>query len=205
MYEFVLRVQIFVKFVSILKIVGPYMKALIGKKIGMTRIFVNNKVTPVTVIQIPKNKVIRIKKEAKDGYNALILGAGRKNKEFRVKEDELEQYQLDQVFDLDQFKVKDKVRIVGISKGKGFSGVIKRYHFSRGPETHGSNHHRAVGSIGSMFPQHVWKGKKMPGRMGHEQVTIEVKILEIDTEKKILAVKGAVPGNKKDFLVIEGK
>ena len=112
--------------------------------------------------------------------------------------------QLGQEIKADIFKPGDVVNIIGTSKGKGFAGVIKRHSFHRGPETHGSNHHRKPGSIGSMFPQKVIKGKKMPGHMGYEKTTIKkTKILKIDPQNNIIAVKGSVPGPAKSLLKVK--
>lgn len=160
--------------------------------------------TPSSALRATKNKQ-KTHKDAKKGKE--------EEKKEKIKEGEKEE----EVFDLgslkkgDKFNVSifyegDKVDIMGISKGKGFQGVIKRHGFSKGPETHGSHHHRKPGSIGSMFPQRVVKGKKMPGRMGGEQVTVRnLQVVKVDSEKNLLAIKGAVPGAKNSLLLIKSK
>ena len=190
------------------------MTALLGIKLGMTRIFNEaGKAIPVTAIQAGPCVVTQYKSEEKDGYTAVQIGFGAAKHpkkpqaghtksldatpqylcEFRT--DGTEQFTLGQIIDTSNLTIGDQLKLTGTSKGKGFAGVIKRHNFHRGPQTHGSDHHRAPGSIGSMFPQHVLKGKKMPGRMGNEQVTVrKVKVVDIDTANSIILVKGPVPG-----------
>lgn len=190
------------------------MSVLLGKKLGMSRIFTESgKAIPVTAIEAGTNVVTQIKTPEKDGYSAVQVGFGTARhpkkpqtghskavghtpqffREFRV-EDELT---VGQTFDATTFKVGDHVKLTATSKGKGFAGVIKKHNFHRGPQTHGSDHHRAPGSIGSMFPQHVLKGKKMPGKMGNDQVSVrKVEIVDIDPTTNTLFVKGPVPGVK---------
>lgn len=191
------------------------MKALLGIKLGMTRIFdANGKMIPVTAIQAGPCTVTQVKTIEKDGYNAIQLGLGASRhpkkpqtghakaasveapqflKEFRT--DDIGDAAVGTVVSCEQFEIGGKLKLTGISKGKGFSGVIKRHHFSRGPETHGSDHHRAPGSIGSMFPQHVLKGQKMPGHMGNEQITVrKVDLVDVYSAENLLFVKGPVPG-----------
>ena len=183
------------------------MKALIGKKIGMSQVFdKDGKVAAVTAVEIPENKVKIIKTDKKDGYDALVIQCLNKKKEVRISKDEVTKYKSDQTLGLEQFEKDDKVAVSAVSKGKGFAGVIKKYGFSRGPETHGSDHHRHPGSIGSMFPQRVWKGKKMPGHMGVNKVTVKgLKVVDIRPEEKIILIKGALPGSNKSLVVITGE
>jgi large subunit ribosomal protein L3 len=190
------------------------MKALLGIKLGMTRIFnEDGRAIPVTAIQAGPCVVSQVKTAEKDSYDAVQIGFGTKKhpnkplvghsknlpsapqylREFRTTEEDT--YEIGQTIDCSAFTAGDLIKLTGTSKGKGFSGVIKRHNFSRGPETHGSDHHRAPGSIGSMFPQHVLKGQKMPGRMGHDQVTVrKVKVVDTDVANNLLFVKGPVPG-----------
>ncbi len=202
------------------------MKFILGKKIGMTQL-INDKgiPQPATVIEAGPCYISQIKtKDKKDGYQAVQLAFGEKKKigksatghlkkakinknlkflvEYRT--DKPEKYKPGQEIKADVFEKGDIVDVVGTSKGKGFAGVIKRHGFSRGPETHGSHHHRGTGSIGSMFPQRVIKGKKMPGHMGAERVTTKnLEILKVDPEKNLLVIKGAVPGPAKSLVQIK--
>ena len=115
-------------------------------------------------------------------------------------------YEIGQALSIEQFELNDKIQVEGVGKGKGFSGVIKRHGFHRGPKTHGSDHHRAVGSIGGGYPQRVVLGKKMPGRFGGHQVTIKnLTIASIDKDNNILAISGAIPGAKKTVIKIIGQ
>ena len=184
---------------------------IIAKKVGMSRVFQEDtgNAVPVTYLQVEPNTVVRTKSEDKDGYNAVVLGVkprkwktrkGKEHvrygdqKEFRVES--LEGLEAGKELSCDKFAVNSVVTVVGSSKGRGFQGVIKRHGFSRGPETHGSHHHRRPGSVGmAEFPGRVLKGKKMPGRMGNQQVTLRSReVLACDTEKGLIAVKGPVPG-----------
>lgn len=180
------------------------MIGIIGKKVGMTRIVEEHgRVIPVTVIQCTPNKVTQVKTVEKDGYPAVVLGFDAlkkptKNRQFRVKmefkTDEV--VAKDTVVNVELFTLGDMVRVSGVSKGKGFQGVVKRHKFSRGPETHGSHHHREPGSIGCRAkPGRVQKGKKMPGRMGSEMTTVrDIEVIHIDKDDNLIAVKGPVPG-----------
>jgi len=187
---------------------------IIGKKVGMTQIFSKDgRVIPVTLVVCLDCAVSQLKSEEKDRYNAIQVAAGRKKKVNKPLFGHLQKAGLSSAEMLAEFKTGmikdiklgekitpeaftpgDKVKITGISKGKGFQGVIKRHGFKRGPETHGSDHHRAPGSIGSMFPQHVFKGKKLPGRMGGERVTLLSYVVDVDPQKRCLFIKGAMPG-----------
>ena len=202
------------------------MKGILGRKVGMTEVFTTNgKLIPVTVIEVEPNVVTQIKTVEKDGYNAIQLGAFDKKektsnnpqkghakkantspKRFlkEIRGIDTSSYTLGQVVSADVFKSGDTVDVTGISKGKGFQGVIKRWNQSRGPETHGSTYHRRVGSLGTMRPMRVLKGKKLPGHMGSEQITIQnLMIVDVDTENKYILVSGNVPGAKNSFVFIK--
>jgi large subunit ribosomal protein L3 len=202
------------------------MKALIGKKIGMTQVFTpEGKMIAVTAIQVTPNIVVAHKTTDKDGYEAVVLGFDTKGKHVskplagQIKAAGIEK----PVTMLKEFPVSgeapaitseitvgifapgDIIDVSGTSKGKGFQGVIKRHNFSRGPETHGSDHHRSPGSIGSAFPERVVKGKKMPGHMGSERVTIKkLQVVEVHADKNILLVKGAIPGSRGSVVEVRG-
>jgi large subunit ribosomal protein L3 len=193
---------------------------ILGKKIGMTSVFESDgRLVPVTVLKAGPCVVTQIKNTETDGYKALQLGfdeldAKKVNKpeaghfeksggkgfstvrEFRV--DNIDEYELGQVIDLGMFEVGEKVAVSGVSKGRGFQGTIKRHGFSRGPETHGSRNHRKPGSIGqSAWPARVIKGKRMPGRMGSDRVTVKnLKVVDIKLEDNVILIKGAIPGSK---------
>lgn len=202
------------------------MKNILGKKLGMTQIFnEDGTVVPVTVIEAGPIKVVQKKVKDKDGYNAIQVGyqdikESKLNKplkghfdkaeveykkylkEFKV--DDIEQYEIGQEIKVDIFKAGEKVDITGTSKGKGYQGVIKRHGHHRGPESHGSKYHRAVGAMaGATYPGRVLKSKKMSGHMGNEKVTVlNLEIVRVDAEKNLLLVKGAVPGPKGGLLTI---
>lgn len=194
------------------------MPGILGTKIGMTRIFQDDGcVIPVTVVQCDPNKVVQVKTVDKDGYPALVLGfsalkKATKNRrfkhlrEFRTPEGE-ESLKTGDDIKVDIFEAGERVRLTSISKGKGFQGVIKRHNFSRGPETHGSHHHREPGSIGACTrPGRVHKGKKMPGRMGSDKKTLSsVEIVYIDAEKNLLAIKGPVAGGNGSLVILRKK
>ena len=210
------------------------MKALLAKKVGMTQIFDANGVrSGVTVLQVGPCVVTRLKSVETDGYNAVQIGYGEAKKhyktlagqlklsgakstvlkEFRTSEiveviegeDQPVQLKVGDSLGVDMFEVGEKVVVSGISKGKGFAGTIKRHNFNTGPKTHGSHNYRAPGSIGAGYPQHVFKGMKMAGQMGHAKVTIKnQKIALIDIEKRLIAVVGSVPGPRRGLVVIKG-
>lgn len=175
----------------------------------MTRIFdsENGKATAVTVVMCEPNTITQVKTEEKDGYNAVVLGDKKRKKEtktkkfqnlkeFKVNAEEVENYKKGEQISVEAFQEVSKVTVSSNCKGRGFQGVIKRHNFSRGPETHGSHHHREPGSIGACTkPGRVAKGKKMPGRMKARKVTLKgVKVALVDPAKNIICVKGAVPG-----------
>lgn len=201
------------------------MKGILGRKVGMTEVFsTDGKLIPVTVIEVEPNVVTQVKTVDKDGYDAIQVGAFDKKvkssnkpemghvkkantqpKRFlkEIRGIDTSSYTLGQVISADVFQSGDIVDVTGTSKGKGFQGVIKRWNQSRGPETHGSTYHRRVGSMGTMRPMRVLKGKKLPGHMGNEQVTIQnLMIVDVDTENKYILVSGNVPGAKNTFVFI---
>ena len=196
------------------------MKFILGKKIGMTQIWKENKVIPVTLIEAGPCFVTQIKTKEKDGYQAVQLGFEKIEKEKKIKKsqknkpyrylrefrlDNVEEFKVGDVIDVSRFEPGEKVKVSGISKGKGFQGVVKRWGFSGRNATHGVKHEeRKPGSIGSAFPQRVIKGKKMPGRMGNERVTIKnLEIVDIDKEKNLLVIKGGIPGKRGGLLEIQ--
>ncbi len=205
------------------------MKFIIGKKLGMTRIFnENGYVNPVTLISAEPNIVTQVLTKEKHGYDAVQLGAGEKKvnkplsghlenavntkdkkgpavlKEFKLSAEEREKFKKGQTIDVSQFNEGDNVIVKGVTKGKGFQGVVKRWNFSGESKTHGTKDtHRAPGSIGSSYLQRVLKGKKMGGRMGNKTKTIlNLKVAYVNQEKNIIGVKGAVPGNKGDKVFV---
>jgi len=192
------------------------MAGILGKKIGMTRIIQDDgRVIPITVVQCEPNEVTQVKTAEKDGYPALVLGFSKLKKptktrqhhhlkEFRLSEDDQAEYKKGDQVSLESFQEVEVVKISATSKGKGFTGVIKRHNFSRGPETHGSHHHRKPGSIGRCAaPGRVEKGKKMPGHHGNKKTTVKnVKIAYIEPKKHIIGLKGAVPGPNGGIVVI---
>ncbi len=202
------------------------MQVIIGTKVGMTQIIGEDGiVTPVTIVQAGPATVTQIKTSEKDGYNAVQLGYGQgKNlsksvsghvkkaglspkilKEFRTEGEP--EVKVGDNLTVENFTLGEKVTVTGISKGKGFAGTVKRWNFNESRNTHGfKGNIRRVGSIGSMYPQKVFKGKKMPGRMGHDQVTVKnLEVAYIDKENNLIGLKGAVPGPKKGIITIEGK
>lgn len=202
-------------------------KAIIATKIGMTQIFEENgSLIPVTVLQAGPCVVIQKKTLENDGYEALQFGfgeikekkvtspikghfdkAGVKPKKFlkEFKIENIEEYELGSEINSNIFEVGDKVDVTGISKGKGFQGSIKRHNQHRGPMSHGSKYHRGVGSLSSATtPGKVKKGKKMPGHMGAEKVTIQnLEVVRVDADKNLILIKGAVPGNKGAVLTVK--
>ena len=200
--------------------------ALIGKKLGMSQLFSpDGEVTPVTVIQVGPCTVTQIKSVASDGYNAVQLGFGEKKPQrtkkpllghFKksgkgpfavvreVRVDDVGEFELGQEVSADIFQVGELVHVVGKSKGKGFAGTIKRWNFSRGPMSHGGMNKRAPGSIGcSATPARVIKGRKMPGQMGNQMVTVKgLKVVDVRPEENIILVRGAVPGGRNGVVLI---
>lgn len=203
------------------------MKAFIARKVGMTStIAEDGVVSAVTLLSATPNVVTQIKNTERDGYTAIQMGMGEAKKhgksllghlkpsklkpavikEFRIKNNELpEDLSVGTVTAADVFSVGDTVHVTGTSKGKGWAGTIKRHNFHRGRKTHGGGSYRRPGSIGSMYPQKIFKGKKMAGQMGDEQVTVRnLKIAIVDTENNIIGVSGAVPGPRKGLIYVRG-
>ncbi|MDD5066533.1 MAG: 50S ribosomal protein L3 [bacterium] len=201
---------------------------IIGEKLGMSQFFDKDEnLVPVTVIQAYEGTIIQVKTNEKDGYQAIRVAfhevaAKKLNKpeegvfkklklkphkivkEFRL--DKIETFKIGDKIMLTQFSEGDIIDVIGVSKGKGFQGVVKRYGFKGGPKTRGqSDRWRAPGAAGSgTSPGHVWKGKKMPGRMGSDRITIQrLRIAGVDKEKGLILIKGAVPGRKNSILVIK--
>ena len=188
---------------------------LLGKKLGMTQVFDQNRLTPVTVIAAGPCRVVAVKTKERDGYEAVQLSFGEV-KERKLSKAELGHLKKNQApatrvlreFKKDgdsavgesvtvgMFKAGDWVDVIGVSKGKGFQGVVRRHHYSGGPESHGSMFHRHPGSIGaSSFPSRVWKGKTLPGHMGAERVTTQrLKVVESRPDEHLLFVRGGIPG-----------
>ena len=201
------------------------MKGILGKKVGMTQVFTKEgKLIPVTVIEVEPNVVTQIKTVEKDGYDAIQLGTDTIREKLSTKPElghtkkanttpkrflreirgvNVNDYTLGQTLGVDIFEAGEIVDVTGTSKGKGFQGVIKRHNQSRGPMGHGSQYHRGVGSLGTMLPMHVIKGKKMPGQMGNVRRTVQnLEVVSVDTENSVILVKGNVPGPKKSFVMI---
>jgi large subunit ribosomal protein L3 len=200
------------------------LKALITRKVGMTStIDENGNAIAITVLSADPNVVTQIKSDEIDGYNAIQVGMMASKKitkpqaghlkaikmlpsiirEFRITKSD-DELQVGAQIGADLFSVGDKVDVTGTSKGKGFAGTIKRHNFHRGRKTHGGRSYRRPGSIGSMYPQRIFKGKKMSGQMGHVQVTTKrLKIALVDTELKVIGVTGSVPGPKKGIVLLK--
>lgn len=202
------------------------MKGILGRKIGMTQVFdKEGKLTPVTVVYVGTNVVTQIKTKENDGYESIQLAFGEKREKLSNKPElghlkkanttpkrflkeirgvDINNFSLGQEIHADLFTAGEVVDVQGTSKGKGFQGVIKRHNQSRGPMTHGSHYHRGPGSMGTMRPMRVFKGKKLPGHMGMETVTIQnLEVVAVDMENGCLLIKGNVPGAKKSFVVIK--
>lgn len=204
------------------------MKAILGTKVGMTQILAEDGVlVPVTLVQAGPCVITQIKTAETDGYGAvqLTLGGGKNTsksvtghvakadkslaprmiKEFRV-EDISEEQKIGSSIDVSAFEVGDTVKVTGTSKGKGFAGTVKRHNFATSASSHGGNGMvRRPGSIGSMYPQKVFKGKRMAGQMGAEQVTVSgLKVAYVDPENNLLGLRGAIPGPKKSLVTVVG-
>jgi large subunit ribosomal protein L3 len=202
-------------------------KGILGRKIGMTQVFAENgDLIPVTVVAAAPNVVLQVKSLETDGYEAIQLGFEDKREKLSNKPEkghvakantapkrfvkeingvDLAAYEVGQEVKVDIFAEGEMVDVTGISKGKGFQGVIKRHGQSRGPMAHGSRYHRRPGSMGPVAPNRVFKGKALPGRMGGEQITVQnLQIVKVDTERNLLLIKGNVPGAKKALLKIKG-
>lgn len=202
-------------------------KGILGRKIGMTQVFAENgELIPVTVIEATPNVVLQKKTTETDGYNAIQLGFADKREKLankpeqghvakastapkrfirEIRDADVDGLEVGQEVKVEVFTAGEIVDVTGISKGKGFQGVIKRHGQSRGPMSHGSRYHRRPGSMGPVAPNRVFKGKKLAGRMGGDQVTIQnLEIVQVDAERNLVLVKGNVPGAKKSLVVVRG-
>ena len=201
------------------------MKGILGRKIGMTQVFTESgKLIPVTVVEVEKNVVTQIKTKENDGYEAIQLGFGNTREKLATKASaghtakaqttpkrffreikgvDVNSYTLGQEISADIFVPGEVVDVTGTTKGKGFQGVIKRHGQSRGPMGHGSHYHRRPGSMGTMRPMRVFKGKKLAGHMGTLTVTIQnLEIVAVDTENNVILISGNIPGPKKGLVLI---
>ncbi|MFW5789969.1 MAG: 50S ribosomal protein L3 [Bacillota bacterium] len=201
-------------------------KSLIGKKLGMTQVFSEEgESVPVTVIEAGPCVVTQVKTEAKDGYSALQIAYGevkpnkinkphkgifeklgvKPKKHIReFKSSDLEGVEAGDKLTVEQFEVGDLVNVAGVSKGKGFAGNVKRHNHATGPKTHGSRAYRIPGSIGATDASRVFKGQKLPGRMGHDQVQMQnLQVVKVMKEDNVILVKGSIPGPKKGIITIE--
>lgn len=201
-------------------------KGILGKKIGMSQIFTDTGLAiPVTVIEAGPCVVVQKRTPEKDGYSAIQIGFGEKRerlftrpekghftkagvrplrtlRELRVED--LEAYTVGQEIKADIFAAGEKVDVVGTTKGKGFAGGIKRHGFHRGPMAHGSKYHRRPGSLGAKGPARVFKGRKLPGHLGVERVTVQnLEVVKVDAERNLLAIKGAIPGPKGGLVLVK--
>ena len=201
-------------------------KGILGRKIGMTQVFAENgDLIPVTVIEATPNVVLQKKTVENDGYEAIQLGFEDKREKLANKPEKghvakantapkrfireirgvnLDEYEVGQEVKVDIFAEGDWVDVTGVTKGKGFQGVIKRHGQSRGPMSHGSRYHRRPGSMGPIDPNRVFKQKALPGQTGGDTVTIQnLQIVKVDTERNLLLVKGNVPGSKKSLVTVK--
>jgi large subunit ribosomal protein L3 len=201
-------------------------KGILGRKLGMTQVFAKSgKLIPVTVVEVEPNVVTQIKTVETDGYEAIQLGFDTKREKLSNKAEkghlakantapkrflkeirgvDISKYELGQELSVEVFEKGEMVDVTGISKGKGFQGVIKRYNQSRGPMGHGSQYHRGVGSLGTMRPMRVFKGKKLPGHMGHVSVTMQnLEVVAVMKDENVILIKGNVPGPKKSLVIIK--
>ena len=201
------------------------MKGILGRKVGMTQVFTKDgKLIPVTVVEVEPNVVMQVKTVDKDGYNAIQLGVFEKKEKLANKpemgnakkanttpkrflkeiRDVESTYNIGDTIGATVFEVGEIVDVTGTSKGKGFTGVIKRHNQSRGPMTHGSHYHRGPGSLGTMLPKRVLKGKKLAGHMGVETVTIQnLEIIEVNESENYILISGNVPGAKNSLVLIK--
>ena len=202
------------------------MKGILGRKIGMTQVFTESgKLIPVTVVEVEPNVVTQIKTKENDGYEAIQLGFDTKREKLATKASaghtakanttpkrffreikgvDINEYTVGQEVKVDLFAPGEVVDVTGTTKGKGFQGVIKRHGQSRGPMGHGSHYHRRPGSMGTMRPMRVFKGKKLPGHMGTLTVTIQnLEVVAVDLENNVILIKGNIPGPKKGLVIIK--
>jgi len=192
------------------------MPFILGKQIEMSQIFKEDEVIPVTLIKAGPCFVTQIKDKEKDGYEAVQIGFEKKERKIKKSEKGKEfrflrefgkdgDYSVGQEIKVDVFKEGEKVKISAVSKGKGFQGAVKRWGFKGRNATHGVKHEeRTLGSVGATGPARVFKGKKMPGRMGSDRITVRnIEIAKIDTDNNIIALKGAVPGHRNSLVEIK--
>ena len=202
------------------------MKGILGRKIGMTQVFdQDGKLTPVTVVEVTPNVVTQVKTTENDGYEAIQLAFDDKREKLATKASlgitskanttpkrffkeirgvDINNYQLGDEVKAEIFEIGEMVDVTGTTKGKGFQGNIKKYNQSRGPMGHGSKYHRGVGSLGTMLPKRVFKGRGLPSHMGVNTVTIQnLEIVDVDLENNAILVKGNIPGPKKGLVIIK--
>jgi large subunit ribosomal protein L3 len=198
------------------------MKFILGKKIEMSQMFdEQGNIIPCTLIEAGPCEVLQIRTQEKDKYEAVQICFDKKTKnikktdkgkeykhikEYRAVEQDIKDIKQGDIIDVSVFEQNDKVKVSGMSKGKGFQGGVKRHGFHGRKATHGVKHEeRTIGSVGSAYPQRVIKGRKMPGRMGYDRITVKnLKIVKIDKENNLIVVKGAVPGRRGTLLEIRG-
>ncbi len=201
-------------------------KGILGRKVGMTQIFTETGLSvPVTVIEAGPCYVVQKKTPDKEGYGAIQIGFGVKREKLfnkpikghfdkaavkplrylrELRLDDFDSYQVGQEIKADIFAVGDKVDVTGTSKGRGFSGGIKRHGFHRGPMAHGSKYHRRPGSLGAMGPARVFKGRRLPGQYGAARTTVQnLEVVKVNPENNLLAIKGAIPGPKGSLVIIK--
>lgn len=201
-------------------------KGILGRKIGMTQVFAENgDLIPVTVVEATPNVVLQKKTAETDGYEAIQIGFDEKREKLsnkpekghvakantapkrfirEIRDVNLAEYEVGQEVKVEIFAEGDVVDVTGVTKGKGFQGVIKRHGQSRGPMAHGSRYHRRPGSMGPVAPNRVFKQKKLPGQMGGNTVTIQnLTIVKVDTERNLLLIKGNVPGSRKALVTVK--
>jgi large subunit ribosomal protein L3 len=213
-------------FCTKLKSKEALVKALITRKVGMTStIAEDGVVTAITLLSVADHTVLHHKTEEKDGYTAVQVGAETAKKlsksvaghvkNAKVMPKVIREFRMDEIpeeltvgasFTADVFSVGDKVQATGLTKGKGWAGTIRRHNFHRQRKTHGAKGNtRKVGSIGSMYPQHIFKGTRMAGRLGHEQITVRgLKVALVDLENNVIGVTGSVPGPNKGIIILKG-
>lgn len=190
------------------------MSGLIGEKLGMSRVFNEDGSThAVTYVLVQPNTITRLKTEDKDGYNAIVVGYKKLKKEKKTKKyhherefkvENVEEFKVGDTLTVDKLQEIEQVTISSVSKGKGFQGVMKRYGFHGGPQTHGSGHKREPGSVGACAkPGRIKKGKKLPGRMGNNKMTQRGRpVMSIDSKNNIVGIKGVIPGATKSLVTI---
>ncbi|MCL6516868.1 50S ribosomal protein L3 [Alicyclobacillus sp.] len=201
------------------------MKGILGRKLGMTQVFGEDGVViPVTVIEAGPCVVLQKKQVSTDGYDAIQLGFADKKPNRATKPEQghaqkantapkryvrelrgvnVDAYEVGQQLGPDVFEVGEYVDVIGTSKGKGYTGPIKRHNQARGPMSHGSKYHRGVGSLGSIAPNRVFKGQTMAGRMGGERCTVQnLQVVRVDAERNLLLIKGSIPGPRNSFVTV---